>query len=154
MIEEFNATELHNLQSKIPAFLIESTAPINIDDHKDRNKPTSSNEILENVAKAIAKCDKPTLVISVHGFNNEETYIKERYKQSFQMVNDDCKIPSGKIVCIGYRWPSEKVSFTKYLNLDALQVCIGYHETEQAYGGEAGLNTECEKFQIKVLLNS
>jgi pimeloyl-ACP methyl ester carboxylesterase len=101
----------------IPAFFIESTAPNNLDD-KDAVpgktpeycvKIPTPREAVDRIAEELARQPEPKLVITVHGFNSPRDAVLETYKKSFLAVNQDTAIHGRGVVCVGYRWPSERM---------------------------------------------
>jgi hypothetical protein len=110
----------HWTQNGLHAYLFESTAKDNIDDNLrdnisdsnyiDKLKPlsvTSNGGVVDEIVEALRSSKDPTLVISVHGFNNPRDVILPGYWESFTSVHNDIHINNKDIVCIGYRWPSE-----------------------------------------------
>jgi len=48
-------------------------------------------------------------VITVHGFNSPRDAVLKTYAQSFQSVNGDKALHDRGVICVGYRWPSERM---------------------------------------------
>lgn len=109
---------------RVPIYFIESTAPDNVDDtefvdpvkeipanlQKYLNYVENADDAVKEIASHLAKGKNPNLVVMVHGFNNPEPAVLEMYAQAALAVNEDTKIPGGDgLVCVGYRWPSEKM---------------------------------------------
>jgi pimeloyl-ACP methyl ester carboxylesterase len=100
----------------VPAFFIESTAPDNFDD-KSVDLPTPDylvdlgdpNNAIDRIAEKLAEQREPKLVITVHGFNTPRESALEIYRKSFLAVNGDAAIHNRGVVCMGYRWPSERI---------------------------------------------
>ena len=100
----------------IPAFFIESTAPNNFDD-KGETLPAPDHcvdlgdprQAIERIAQTLARQEAPKLVITVHGFNSPRDAVLNTYAQSFQTVNGDKALHDRGVVCVGYRWPSERM---------------------------------------------
>jgi pimeloyl-ACP methyl ester carboxylesterase len=100
----------------IPAFFIESTAPNNFDD-KGETLPAPDHcvdlgdprQAIERIAQTLARQEAPKLVITVHGFNSPRDAVLKTYAQSFQSVNGDKALRDRGVVCVGYRWPSERM---------------------------------------------
>ncbi|HYA79808.1 MAG TPA: hypothetical protein VED87_02615 [Methylocystis sp.] len=95
--------------SEVPAFFVESTAPINFDD-KDTPLPTpphTERSDLDAIVEALIAAPNPKLLITVHGYNTPRQNALETYANSFLAVNADAEIVKSGVVCIGYRWPSE-----------------------------------------------
>ncbi|MFO1101523.1 MAG: hypothetical protein U1E20_01305 [Methylocystis sp.] len=93
-----------------PAFFVESTAPINFDD-KESDLPTPEYckpSTIDEIVATLAKQKKPKLLITVHGFNTPRDSALETYRRSFVAVNEDDELRDRGLVCIGYRWPSER----------------------------------------------
>ena len=100
----------------IPAFFIESTAPNNFDDKGETLPPPEHcvdlggpRQAIERIAETLARQDAPKLVITVHGFNSPRDAVLKTYAQSFQSVNGDKALHDRGVVCVGYRWPSERM---------------------------------------------
>jgi hypothetical protein len=109
---------VQNPPTNISAYLIESTAPDNIDEQfvthtlYDQIECLTLDTAIDQIADTLANADDaddPTLVVSVHGFNNPRDVILPTYKDSFDCVINDGAINNRKVVCIGYRWPSERM---------------------------------------------
>ncbi|MGQ0444860.1 MAG: hypothetical protein ACT4O2_06990 [Beijerinckiaceae bacterium] len=95
----------------VPAFFVESTAPDNIDD-KIGTLATPENctpSQIDNIVEMLAQQENPKLAITVHGFNTPRKKALEIYAKSFQAVNQDDAIQGSGAVCVGYRWPSERM---------------------------------------------
>ena len=95
----------------VPAFFVESMAPDNIDD-KDGALATPEYCIpskIDNIVEMLAQQQNPKLLITVHGFNTPREKVLEIYTKSFQAVNQDNAIQGSAVVCVGYRWPSERM---------------------------------------------
>ena len=100
----------------IPAFFIESTAPDNFDD-KSEKLPTPDRTVdlgdprqaIERIAETLARQEAPKLVITVHGFNSPREAVLKTYAQSFETVNGDKALHDRGVVCVGFRWPSERM---------------------------------------------
>jgi len=110
------------------AYWIESSAPLNVDDPQEsaaqgtraqasvRAFDDATEEILDpdqaldEIADYLNGAKSPEIVISIHGFNNPEEVVKDRYMRSYKYLSgDDCLRDRAGLVCIGYRWPSEKL---------------------------------------------
>ena len=112
-----------HLPDSLHAYLIESTAPENIDDkpndntndnntYKDKLIPINVDAdggVIDEIADTLIRSKNPTLVISVHGFNSPRDVILPGFWDSFTRVHNDKYINNRDIVCIGYRWPSEPI---------------------------------------------
>ena len=108
------------ISDNLHAYLIESTASTNIeiadtsDDSKYKGKlihlkADGDGGVIDEIASALCNSKNPNLLISVHGFNNPRDVILPGFWKSFECVNNDKYISNQDIVCIGYRWPSEKI---------------------------------------------
>ena len=105
---------------RIPTYFIESTAPNNVDDtgpEKPANLPPQlhpiehSDQAVEQIAHELANSADPNLVVMVHGFNNPQPDVLRTFTAAAIAVDNDSAI-SGRngLVCVGYRWPSEKMA--------------------------------------------
>jgi pimeloyl-ACP methyl ester carboxylesterase len=93
----------------VPAFFVESTAPLNFDD-KDTPLPTpphTKDSDLDEIVDALAHAARPKLLISVHGYNTPRQNALDTFTKSFLAVNEDAAVMDSGVVCVGYRWPSE-----------------------------------------------
>jgi hypothetical protein len=131
---------------KIPTYFIESTAPDNVDDTKsfadaDKEIPPdlrdkleslepfckpghdTGDEAVKQIAEALANGTNPNLVVMVHGFNNPEPDVLSTYARAAAAVNGDSHI-NGRdgLVCVGYRWPSEKMGTPLKASWSALPI--------------------------------
>jgi hypothetical protein len=101
----------------IPIYFIESTASDNVDDTAAEPlvvlpdvTPIDSDEAVREIAAALANGDNPNLVVMVHGFNNPEAAAFKMYRAAAAAISADSKIVGRNgLVCVGYRWPSEKM---------------------------------------------
>jgi pimeloyl-ACP methyl ester carboxylesterase len=66
-------------------------------------------QAIERIAQTLARQEAPKLVITVHGFNSPRDAVLKTYAQSFQSVNGDKALHDRGLVCVGYRWPSERM---------------------------------------------
>jgi hypothetical protein len=103
-------------------YFIESSAPENVEERAAREetapqgfelRPTDPT-VAEIARKLLSDPDpdaETNLVVMVHGFNNSRNDALDFYSTALKAVQNDEKImKSGrKVVCIGYRWPSEKM---------------------------------------------
>jgi len=90
--------------STVPAFFVESTAPVNFDD-KDNPLPTPPNckpSNLDDIVDALARASDPSLLITVHGYNTPRQSALETYAKSFLAVNQDAAVVNSGVVCVGY----------------------------------------------------
>ena len=121
------------------AYWIESSAPLNVDDKEekaademDRGDPVlkaawkklkdmpDPDEAIKEIADYLNGCENPQLVISIHGFNNPAPVVLDRYTKAFHYLSGDPSIMDrAGLVCIGYRWPSEKIAGPRSSILDA-----------------------------------
>jgi hypothetical protein len=80
MTDLFYAYRVQTPDTKIHAYLIESTAPDNIDDPvnaQDEQPNTviiSADEAIDEISINLQKSDNPTMVISIHGFIHVKLY--------------------------------------------------------------------------------
>jgi pimeloyl-ACP methyl ester carboxylesterase len=120
----FRAYKADTDKLRVPIYFIESTAPDNVDDtefvdpvkeipenlQKYLKYVENADDAVKEIASHLANGTNPNLVVMVHGFNNPEPAVLEMYAQAALAVNEDSKIPAGGgLVCVGYRWPSEKM---------------------------------------------
>jgi hypothetical protein len=113
MTDLFSAYKVRSNKANIHAYLIESTAPDNIDDPTtiQQTPPNTdrlgADDAIDKITDTLAGSANPTLVVSIHGFNNPRKVILQGYWDSFNLVINDSVINNRDVICIGYRWPSE-----------------------------------------------
>jgi hypothetical protein len=80
-------------QVELCAYLVESTAPINLDDDDCGDGaecvPEGTSEVPDGIDKIVEKLKdsrNPNLVVNVHGFNCPREDIFRRYLRSYRMV--------------------------------------------------------------------
>jgi len=101
----------------VPTYFIESTAPNNVDDFgvpdlepSDELEEVGAEEALQNIAEVLAAGPDRNLVVMVHGFNNPLASVLRMYTAAATAIASDPAINDRKgLVCVGYRWPSEKM---------------------------------------------
>ena len=103
----------------VPTYFIESTAPNNVDDEVASNASQMpagltqidpANKAIEEIARALAEAERPNLVIMVHGYNNPRPAVLDFYDRAARTIEADYPIRSRRgLVCMGYRWPSERL---------------------------------------------
>ena len=122
-------------KQKIPTYFIESTARDNVDARSDKpaKLPDELSEIQDSdlavrqIAETLAKGKKPNLVVMVHGFNNPEPAVMRTYIAAALAVDRDQHIrDSDGLVCVGYRWPSEKMGMPWRGTWDAMPTLPGW----------------------------
>ena len=103
----------------VPTFFIESTAPNNVDDEIPSNASPVPPELIQvdadaaigEIAEALSTGADPNLVVMVHGFNNTRDRVLDMYRDAAVAIQQDAEIQAHRsgLVCIGYRWPSERM---------------------------------------------
>jgi pimeloyl-ACP methyl ester carboxylesterase len=113
----------------VPIYFIESTAPDNVEDTDEMSAdPTphlqripDSDDAVRQIAKDLAGGNSPNLVVMIHGFNNPRPDVLKTYTAAALAVSGDQAIRDRKgLVCLGYRWPSEKMGQPWHGTWDAL----------------------------------
>jgi hypothetical protein len=112
----------------IPTYFIESTAPYNVDDTAvaplplpPELAPIDSELALKQIAEGLLKGTNPNLVVMVHGFNNPEPAVLKMYMSAARAIQRDERIRTREgLVCVGYRWPSERMGMPWRGTWDAL----------------------------------
>jgi hypothetical protein len=102
--------------TRVPSYFIESTAPNNVDDAPSppfnipgRLEPMDADAAVAEIAGHLAAASDPNLVVLVHGFNNPEAAVLPAYAAASAAIEADPEIRNrAGLVCIGYRWPSER----------------------------------------------
>ncbi len=116
------------VRTVIPTYFIESTAPNNVDDivpeppiESPELQPIDSDLAVRQIAAELANGGRPNLVVMVHGFNNPEADVFRMYTAAAETIAANSAI-SGRqgLVCVGYRWPSEKMGQPIHGTWDAL----------------------------------
>jgi hypothetical protein len=112
MANLFRAYQVRNV--KIPTYLIESSAPINVDDRPSHEPvpeqlmPIEATTAINEIAEHLRAAPEPNLVVMVHGFNNPEPAVLSWFASASAAIEtDDCLVRRPGLVCVGYRWPSE-----------------------------------------------
>jgi hypothetical protein len=103
--------------TSVPTYLIESTAPDNVDDTAKLTSklhpklaPIDSDLAVKQIAEALVTGAEPNLVVMVHGFNTPQHDVLRMYGGAATAIARDAAIASRQgLVCIGYRWPSEHI---------------------------------------------
>jgi hypothetical protein len=116
-------------------YFIESTAPDNVDpppDPLEANPPglrsVPADDAVKEIASILVRSDDPeasaSLVVMVHGFNNPAPSVLRFYEGAVEALKADQEAifgdPRRKVVCIGYRWPSESIGQVLWSSLKAL----------------------------------
>jgi hypothetical protein len=102
--------------AKIPTYFIESTAPNNVDDSPAHATgpagltPIDPDRAVEDIAGHLSGAAQPNLVVMIHGFNNPQKAVLTAYTEASRAIERDPAIWNrAGLVCVGYRWPSEKM---------------------------------------------
>ena len=101
---------------RFSAYFIEGTAPDNVEDRitpppvPPQLVPIDADTAIDDIAAELSGSDTPNLVIMVHGFNNPPCAVFKFYASAAAAIDKDRCISDRKgLVCVGYRWPSEKM---------------------------------------------
>jgi len=113
---------------ELPMYFIESTARDNVDDPavpppvSDVLKPFEDSDVaVKEIAQKLASGNNPNLVVMVHGFNNPYPAVLQTYTAAALAINGDARIRADDgLVCVGYRWPSEKMGTPRHGTWDAM----------------------------------
>ena len=94
MADLFTAYAAQATGTKVHAYIIESTAPNNIDDvgiPSEQQDPhqIGADAVIDRIVNDLKNSENPTLVLSIHGFNNPRDIILDGYKNSFNSVVND-----------------------------------------------------------------
>lgn len=113
--------------ANIPTYFIESTAPNNVDDSPAPASapsgltPIDPDKAVEDIATHLSGAARPNLVIMIHGFNNPQKDVLTAYAEASRAIEGDPAICNRTgLVCVGYRWPSEKMGEPWHATLAAL----------------------------------
>ena len=101
----------------VPTYFIESTAPDNVDAMPPMGPVPSRlflveppEQAIKEIARHLSGAEVPNLVVMVHGFNNPQPAVLDLYARAAAAIHADTEIAKDKgLVCVGYRWPSEKM---------------------------------------------
>jgi hypothetical protein len=115
MADLFRAYQVNNV--KIPTYLIESSAPINVDDAPSspgklppQLTPLDAAKAVDEIAAHLKTAATPNLVVMVHGFNNPQAAALPWFARASAAIEaDSCLTNRPGLVCVGYRWPSESM---------------------------------------------
>ena len=105
----------------LPCYFIESTAPNNVDDGPEPEPtetelggelaPIDADAAVAEIADHLARAQAPNLVVMVHGFNNPRLAALGLYQKLATAAAADPFVKDRRdLICIGYRWPSEKIT--------------------------------------------
>ena len=107
-IKEFDISPIEesseNSPTNLKGYYVNSTAPINIEDIPIFAKNSVKAKIRE-IALYLLEDHQPQVIISIHGYSNQLSFVKERSKEIYQYASSICQ--SGNNVFLGYRWPAE-----------------------------------------------
>lgn len=115
----------NNRGESIPGFIVNSTAPLNIDtdpaeyngnfeqNNPDLKKIPDVNQAIKIITSKLQP-DSPgqdfDIVVAVHGYNMSRQSTKDWYSQMYHYVNTgSIGRKASNAVFIGYRWPSERI---------------------------------------------
>ncbi len=126
---------------KIPGYYIASTAPLNIEGDEpsgsEHPSPKTLNEKInpqeeQNLEKLVdslyrqvttreeSNSNPVEIIISIHGFSNDQRATENRVNQIHQHINEDKATPiqdrANSLTYIGYRWPSEPLMGGNWCN--------------------------------------
>jgi hypothetical protein len=112
-IERFSPDNL-----SFPAYLVASTAPINIEDRQinPQNSPIDQvqnfKDLINEISGHLKKYGNDAeILIVIHGYNNSAFNVREWFNSICEhLTNRHNRSRSPGFLLIGYRWPSEKVS--------------------------------------------
>jgi pimeloyl-ACP methyl ester carboxylesterase len=115
MADLFRAYQVNNV--KIPTYLIESSAPINVDDAPSspgklppQLTPLDAVAAIDEIAGHLKNAASPNLVVMVHGFNNPQAAALPWFAGASAAIEADSYLVNRPgLVCVGYRWPSESM---------------------------------------------
>ncbi len=102
-----------------PAYLVGSTAPINIEDRQidspnpSINQVQNFNNLINEISDHLKKHRQDAeILIVIHGYNNSASNVRTWFESICRHLahrHEHSRSPG--FLLIGYRWPSEKVSF-------------------------------------------
>ena len=72
--------------------------------------PSNPETAIKEIARHLSGADHPNLMVMVHGFNNPQPAVLDLYARAAIAIHNDNEISKDEgLVCVGYRWPSEKM---------------------------------------------
>src|SRR5436305_2030187 len=117
------------MAGKVPAYYLMSTAPTDVEQpfvppvsteggvdgarHGASELPplaeaVPDDEVIEEIAGKLRGHDDPTLVLLIHGFNNDRAGVSRMVEEARTAIASDPIVSKAKnAVFIGCRWPSE-----------------------------------------------
>ena len=116
-------------------YFVESTAPDSVEQGFDPGGKApegltyvDADQAVEEIAEILTPADDPqadaNLVVMVHGFNTPRDRALEFYAKALDaLVSDQNSLfgdPARRTVCVGYRWPSERIGSVLGSSLSAL----------------------------------
>jgi hypothetical protein len=116
-------------------YFIESTAPDNVEERENKqNSPPTGFRIfadpdlaVSEIARQLVPPDPDVevdLVVMVHGYNTPRDRVLSFYNRAMEALQRDASVifenPGRKVVCVGYRWPSEPMGGVLGSSLAAL----------------------------------
>jgi hypothetical protein len=120
---------------KLSFYFVESTAPDSVelrdtvfDVPPGLKLIDDPDDAVSQIAELLVPQDEPdanaNLVVMVHGYNNRRESVLDFYRSAVDALTQNeaaiCKDPKRRIVCIGYRWPSERIFSVFPTSLNAL----------------------------------
>ncbi|MGH2412528.1 MAG: hypothetical protein ACRDEA_02295, partial [Microcystaceae cyanobacterium] len=102
----FNITPIsdRDISQKVPGYYLKSTAPINVEEHPWPSDKTSVEKQIQEIASHLLQSKNPQLIISIHGYANQESDANKRYQEIHKYAN---ALGLSNSVFVGYRWPAE-----------------------------------------------
>jgi len=134
-MSEFRVSAATGQIEGVNFYFIESTAPDNVDPpaSPDTKYPAAfrsvpADDAVKQIASILVPPDDPhtnaTLVLMVHGFNSPPASALGFYKSALDALEADKAAifddPRRRVVCIGYRWPSESIGKVLGTSLKAM----------------------------------
>jgi Putative serine esterase (DUF676) len=134
-MSDFHVSSTTGQIEGVTFYFIESTAPDNVDPPPDPDiahpavlRSVPADEAVKQIAGILVPPDDPganaSLVVMVHGFNNPPASVLRFYEGALKALQADKDAifgdPRRKVVCIGYRWPSESIGQVMWSSLEAL----------------------------------
>jgi Alpha/beta hydrolase of unknown function (DUF900) len=103
--------KISSVDAPFPAYLVASTAPINVED-SPINGQTNFSSLINDICHHLkTHKDHAEILIVIHGYNNSQINAQKWLESIYQhLTNHHHKSRSPGFMLIGYRWPSEKVS--------------------------------------------
>ena len=105
-ISSFYLKPIDRSSPKFKGYYLTSTASIHVENTP--GVPTSVHQHIKIIANHLLASENPQLVISIHGYANKASDVKDRTNKIYDYAQKS-EVCKHNTVFVGYRWPSENV---------------------------------------------